>query len=198
MDGESAIRVFILDDHEVVRRGVLQCLNAEEGIEVVGEAATAESAVALVPRLGVDVAILDVRLPGRSGVEACRQIRAASPRTACLMLTGYADDTALLAAIMAGAVGYVTKLGLGEELVEAVRAVAAGRSVLSPEATWRVMERLRSLAEDRTMDLLSDEDQRVLALIEEGLTNPEIAIVMSLPEQAVRDCVSSLLALVGI
>lgn len=198
MNGDGTIRVFILDDHEMVRRGVRDCLAAEQDIEVAGEAATVESAVAMVPRLAVDVAVLDVRLPDGSGVEACREIRSTSPGTGCLMLTGHADDKALLAAIMAGAAGYVTKLGLGDELVEAVRTVATGQSVLSPEATWRVMERLRILAEDGTIGMLSMADQRVLALIEDGLTNPEIAAEMALPEQAVRDCVSSLLAMAGI
>jgi len=200
MDGDNPIRVFILDDHEMVRRGLRECLSAEDGIEVVGEAATAEVAVSMVPRLGVDVAVLDVRLrlPGSSGVEACREIRTASPGTACLMLTGHADDKALLASILAGAVGYVTKQGFGDELVEAVRTVAAGQSVLSPEATWRVMEQLQALMADGTADTLSTEEQQVLVLIEEGLTNPEIAAEMALPEQAVRDCVASLLAIAGI
>ena len=193
----GVIRVFILDDHELVRLGVREYLAHEARIEVAGEAATAELAVAMVPRLEVDVAILDVQLATGSGVQVCREIRSACPQTACLMLTGHPRDKAVLAAIMAGAAGYVTKLGLSDELGEAVRAVAAGQSVLSPQATWQVMERLNSLAADSAHPL-STVDQQVLVLIEEGLTNQEIATQLSLPEQSVRDSVSSLLETVGV
>jgi len=198
MDSDYPIRVFILDDHEMVRRGLREYLSAEGDIDVVGEAATVQAAVTLVSRLAVEVAILDVRLADGSGVEACREIRTVSPQTRCLMLTGYADDKALLASILAGAAGYVSKQGFGEELADAVRTVASGRSALSPEATWRVMERLESLVSDGTAETLSAEERQVLALIEDGLTNPEIAAEMALPEQVVRDCVASLLAIAGI
>ncbi len=197
MDGDETIRVFVLDDHELLRRCVRDLLGREEGIEVVGEAATAESAVTRVPGLAVDVAVLDVRLPDGSGVGACREILSASPRTACLMLTGHADDKAMLAAIMAGAAGYVTKAGISEELAEAVRAAAAGMSVLSPEATWRVMERLHSLTQPGPA-ALTGLDRQVLTLMEARLTNLEIAAEMSVPEQAVRDSVSALLAMAGV
>lgn len=192
------IRVFILDDHEMVRRGVHACLDAEEGIEVVGEAATAESAIVRVPVLDVDVAVLDVQLADGSGIEACREIRAASPGTACLMLTGHSDDQALVASVMAGAAGYVTKLGLGDELVEAVRAVATGRSVLGPEATQRLMARIRSRtgAAD-PLAVLSAQEKRVLELVGEGLTNRDIAARMFLSEKTVKNYMSSVLSKLG-
>jgi two-component system, NarL family, response regulator DevR len=197
-DGEDKIRVFILDDHELVRRGIWDRLGREDDIEVVGEAATAESAIIRAPLLGVDVAILDVRLPDGDGVEVCREIRAASPETACLMLTGYSDDQAMLSAIMAGAAGYVTKTGLAEELVDAVRAVAAGHSVLGPDAAERVMARLRSQATAADpLAGLSGQEKRVLELIGEGLTNREIAARMFLSEKTVKNYVSALLAKLG-
>jgi two-component system response regulator DevR len=197
MGGNENIRVFVLDDHELVRRGVRDLLSREDGIEVVGEAATAVAAVALVPRLAVHVAVLDVWLPDGSGTAACREIRSASPDTACLMLTGHADDKAMLAAIMAGAVGYVNKAGIGEELAEAVRAAASGASALSPEATWRVRERLRTLVESGPA-VLTGLDRDVLTLIEQGLTNNEIAAEMNIPEQVVRDSVSALLSMADV
>jgi len=197
MNGDRPIRVFILDDHELIRLGVRECLAREAHIEVVGEAATAELAVAMVTRLAVDVALLDVQLPGGSGVQACRDIRAACPQTACLMLTGYTQDKAMLASVMAGSAGYVTKLGVADELAEAVRAVAVGRTWLGPQGRWRILEQLNSLAVAPAAGLCA-QDQKVLALIEEGLTNPEIAAALSLPEQSVRDSVSSLLTVVGV
>jgi DNA-binding NarL/FixJ family response regulator len=197
-NGGNTIRVFILDDHEMIRRGVRDCLNAEEGIEVVGEAATGESAIVRVPLLGVDVAILDVRLAEGDGIQVCREIRSTSPDTACLMLTGHNDDEAMLAAIMAGAAGYVTKLGVGEELVEAVRTVASGRSVLGPDAAQRVMARIRAQATATDpLAALGNQEKRVLELIGEGLTNREIAGRMFLSEKTVKNYVSSLLAKLG-
>jgi len=198
MNRYGVVRVFILDDHELIRMGVRECLAYEARIELVGEAATAELAVAMVPRLAVDVAVLDVRLPSGSGIEACREIRSACPQTECVMLTGHAEDEAMLAAIMAGAAGYVSKLAIVDELGEVVRAVAAGKSMLPPEATWRVMQRLNFLADADHEVALPVQDQQVLALIGEGMTNQEIAAELSLPEQAVRDSVSSLLALAGV
>src|SRR4051812_5958538 len=126
----GAIRVFLLDDHEVVRRGVRELLEAEDDIEVVGEAGTAEEAIGRIPATSPDVAILDVRLPDGTGVEVCRDVRSARPELACIMLTSYADDEALFEAIMAGASGYVLKQVRGSDLVDAVRRVAAGQSLL--------------------------------------------------------------------
>lgn len=192
------IRVFVLDDHEVVRLGLKDLLDGEPDMEVVGEAATAESAVSRVPVLGVDVAVLDVRLPDGDGVEVCREIRSASPGTACLMLTGYGDDRALLAAIMAGAAGYAMKQSIGTDVVEAVRAVAEGRSALGPEAAQRVMALLREKAETTDpLAALSSQEKRVLELIGEGLTNREIAERMFLSEKTVKNYVSSLLTKLG-
>jgi DNA-binding NarL/FixJ family response regulator len=197
-DARKNIRVFVLDDHEVVRRGVKELLDAEPDMEVVGEAATAESAVGRVPLLGVDVAVLDVRLPDGDGVEVCREIRSASPGTACLMLTGYGDDRAVLAAIMAGAAGYAMKHAHGMDVVESVRAVAEGRSALGPEAAERVMALLREKAETTDpLAALSSQEKRVLDLIGEGLTNREIAERMFLSEKTVKNYVSALLTKLG-
>jgi DNA-binding NarL/FixJ family response regulator len=197
-DARKIIRVFVLDDHEVVRLGLKDLLDAEPDMEVVGEAATAESAVNRVRVLKVDVAVLDVRLPDGNGVEVCREIRSASPGTACLMLTGYGDDRALLAAIMAGAAGYSMKQSLGTDVVEAVRAVAEGRSALGPEASQRVMALLREKAETTDpLAALSGQEKRVLERIGEGLTNREIAERMFLSEKTVKNYVSSLLTKLG-
>ena len=194
----KTIRVFVVDDHEVVRMGLKDLLAAEPDMEVVGEAATAESAVSRVPVLGVDVAVLDVRLPDGDGVEVCREIQSASPGTACLMLTGYGDDRALLAAIMAGAAGYAMKQSHAAEVVEAVRAVAEGRSALGPEAAQRVMALLREKAETTDpLAALSSQEKRVLDLIGEGLTNREIAGRMFLSEKTVKNYVSALLTKLG-
>ena len=195
---KKIIRVFVLDDHEVVRLGLKDLLDGEPDMEVVGEAATAESALSRVPVLGVDVAVLDVRLPDGDGVEVCREIRSASPGTACLMLTGYGDDRALLAAIMAGAAGYAMKQAIGTDVVDAVRAVAEGRSALGPEAAQRVMALLREKAETTDpLAALSSQEKRVLELIGEGLTNREIAERMFLSEKTVKNYVSSLLTKLG-
>ncbi|MFF3562283.1 response regulator [Streptomyces sp. NPDC002574] len=200
MPEKSTIAVFLLDDHEVVRRGVHELLSAEPGIEVVGEAGTAAEALARLPAVRPDVALLDVRLPDGSGVEVCREVRSRQPETKCLMLTSYADDEALFDAIMAGAAGYVLKDIRASDLVGAVRDVAAGRSLLDPAATARVMERLRGggteRAEDRLSDL-TDQEKRILDLIGEGLTNRQIGERLHLAEKTVKNYVSSLLAKLG-
>jgi DNA-binding NarL/FixJ family response regulator len=197
--GEEAgrIRVFLLDDHEVVRMGLRELLAGEPDIDVVGEAATAESALNRLPLLGVDVAMLDVRLPDGDGVDVCRKIKSASPGTACLMITGYGDDQAVLAAITAGAAGYVMKQAAGPELVDAVRAVAAGRSALGPEAAQRVMASLRDQGIIDPVAVLGSQERRVLELVGEGLTNREIAARMFLSEKTVKNYVSSLLTKLG-
>ncbi|MDX3073325.1 response regulator [Streptomyces sp. NPDC088354] len=200
MPEKSTIAVFLLDDHEVVRRGVHELLSAEPGIEVVGEAGTAAEALARLPAVRPDVALLDVRLPDGSGVEVCREVRSRQPETKCLMLTSYADDEALFDAIMAGAAGYVLKDIRASDLVGAVRDVAAGRSLLDPAATARVMERLRGggaeKAEDRLSDL-TEQEKRILDLIGEGLTNRQIGERLHLAEKTVKNYVSSLLAKLG-
>lgn len=177
-----------------------ELLSAEPGIEVVGEAGTAAEALARLPAVRPDVALLDVRLPDGSGVEVCREVRSRQPETKCLMLTSYADDEALFDAIMAGAAGYVLKDIRASDLVGAVRDVAAGRSLLDPAATARVMERLRGggaeKAEDRLSDL-TEQEKRILDLIGEGLTNRQIGERLHLAEKTVKNYVSSLLAKLG-
>jgi DNA-binding NarL/FixJ family response regulator len=196
--GPRQIKVFLLDDHEIVRRGVRELLEAESDIAVVGEAGTAESALARIPALRPDVAVLDVRLPDGDGVSVCRDIRSRLPEVACLMLTSFGDDEALFDAIMAGAAGYVLKQIRGTDLVGAVRTVASGASMLDPEAASRVMRRMRDQA-TRTDPLagLTPQERRILELIGEGLTNRQIGERMYLAEKTVKNYVSGLFAKLG-
>ncbi|MGW0870711.1 response regulator [Streptomyces sp. NPDC002740] len=199
MREEGKITVFLLDDHEVVRRGVREMLSVESDIEVVGEAGTATDALVRIPATRPDVAVLDVRLPDGSGVEVCREIRSRDDSVKCLMLTSYADDEALFDAIMAGASGYVLKAIRGEELLTAVRDVAAGRSLLDPVATARVLQRLREgtpKADDRLAHL-TDQERRILDLIGEGLTNRQIGTELHLAEKTIKNYVSGLLSKLG-
>jgi two-component system, NarL family, response regulator DevR len=192
------IRVFLLDDHEIVRRGLRELLEAEDDIEVVGEAGTAEEAVGRIPATSPDVAVLDVRLPDGSGVEVCRDVRSARPELACIMLTSYADDEALFEAIMAGAAGYVLKQVKGAELVDAIRRVAAGQSLLDPGVTARVLDRLRQGSEeDERLRGLTEQEHRILDLLADGMTNRQIAEEMFLAEKTVKNYVSNLLAKMG-
>jgi two-component system, NarL family, response regulator DevR len=193
-----AIRVFLVDDHEVVRRGLKDLLDAEDDIEVVGDAATAGMALAGIAATAPDVAVLDVRLPDGNGVEVCREVRARDPRIACLMLTSFGDDEALFDAIMAGAAGYLLKDIRGNDLVEAVRHVATGESLLDPSVTGKVLDRLRKgNDEDPRLSSLSDQERKILVLIAEGLTNRQIAERMHLAEKTVKNYVSNLLAKLG-
>ncbi|MEV1292021.1 response regulator transcription factor [Pseudonocardia sp. NPDC049635] len=195
------ISVFLLDDHEIVRRGLAQLLELEDDIEIVGEAATAAQATARLPALRPDVAILDVRLPDGDGVSVCRDVRSAvTPPPACLMLTSHADDEALFGAIMAGASGYLLKQVAGVDLVGAVRTVAAGGSLLDPKATAAVLDRLRRGADadaDPRYDALSPQEQRILELIADGLTNRRIGDELHLAEKTVKNYVSSVLHKLG-
>jgi two-component system, NarL family, response regulator DevR len=201
--GESAgdrgqIRVFLLDDHEIVRMGVRDLLEAEPDITVVGEAGTASSALARIPALRPDVAVLDVRLPDGDGVSVCREIRSAMPQVACLMLTSFGDDEALFDAIMAGAAGYVLKQIRGTDLVGAVRTVASGQSLLDPEAASKVMRRMRDAAAHADpLAALTPQERRILELIGEGLTNRQIGERMFLAEKTVKNYVSALFAKLG-
>jgi DNA-binding NarL/FixJ family response regulator len=192
------ISVFLLDDHEIVRRGVHDLLEAEPDITVIGEAATAESALARIPALKPDVAVLDVRLPDGNGVTVCREIRSKMPDVTCLMLTSYGDDEALFDAIMAGAAGYVLKQIRGTDLVGAVRTIASGQSLLDPEAASRVMQRMRDQAQ-RSDPLagLTEQERRILELIGEGLTNRQIGERLFLAEKTVKNYVSALFAKLG-
>jgi DNA-binding NarL/FixJ family response regulator len=191
-----AIRVFLLDDHEVVRRGIRELLEAEDDMEVVGEADTAEIAYGRIPATNPDVAVLDVRLPDGDGVEVCRDVRSNHPEIACLMLTSFSDDEALFAAIMAGAAGFVLKQVRGNDLVDAIRRVAAGESLLDPSLTEKVLERLRTGPEDE-LAALTPQERRILDLIGEGLTNRQIGEQMYLAEKTVKNYVSNLLAKLG-
>jgi two-component system, NarL family, response regulator DevR len=191
-------RVFLVDDHEVVRRGLKDLLEAEDDIDVVGDAATAGMALAGIAKSSPDVAVLDVRLPDGNGVEVCREVRARDPRIAVLMLTSFGDDEALFDAIMAGAAGYLLKDVKGHDLVDAVRRVAAGESLLDPSVTGKVLERLRKGDdEDPRLKALSEQERRILALIAEGLTNRQIAERMHLAEKTVKNYVSNLLSKLG-
>ena len=192
------IRVFLLDDHEVVRRGVRDLLESEGDVIVVGEASTAAEALARVPAVRPDVAVLDVRLPDGDGVTVCRDLRSQFPELACLMLTSFADDEALFDSILAGAAGYVLKQVRGADILGAVRTVAGGGSLLDSGTTARVMQRLRDQA-TATDPLagLSEQERRVLELIGEGLTNRQIGERMFLAEKTVKNYVSNVLAKLG-
>jgi two-component system, NarL family, response regulator DevR len=193
------IRVFLLDDHEVVRRGLADLLQSQGDIEVVGESGLAQEATHRIPALRPDVAILDARLPDGSGIDVCRDVRTVDSSIKGLILTSYEDDEALFAAIMAGAAGYVLKQIRGTDLVDAVRRVAAGQSLLDPAVTQRVLERIRSGVEQpRELKSLTEQERRILEYIAEGLTNREIAGKMFLAEKTVKNYVSSLLAKLGL
>ncbi|MER5355963.1 response regulator transcription factor [Kitasatospora sp. NPDC002551] len=198
----APVRVFLLDDHEVVRRGVHDLLDGEPDLEVVGEAGTAEQALVRIPALRPDVAVLDVRLGDGDGVAVCRELRSRMPDLACLMLTSFDDEEALLDAVMAGAAGYVLKQISGTDLVAAVRTVASGRSMLDPGAATRLLNRLRSEAEPAQPSgggpELTAREQEVLALIGEGLTNRQIGERLFLAEKTVKNHVSRLLAKLGV
>lgn len=198
---DGKIKVFLLDDHEVVRRGVHELLSVEEDIEIVGEAGTATDALVRIPATRPDVAVLDVRLPDGSGVEVCREVRSQDEDVKCLMLTSFADDEALFDAIMAGASGYVLKAIRGNELLSAVRDVAAGRSLLDPVATARVLERLRDGGRngrgDDRLAHLTEQERKILDLIGEGLTNRVIGERLHLAEKTIKNYVSSLLSKLG-
>ena len=193
----TAVRVFLLDDHEIVRRGLRELLETEDDVEVVGEAGTAAEALARIPATTPDVAVLDVQLPDGSGVEVCREIRSGHPEISCLMLTSFADDEAVYAAIMAGAAGYLLKQVRGADLVDAVKRVGQGESLLDPAVTARVLERLREPPSDDGLAALTDQERRILELIAEGLTNRQIGEQMFLAEKTVKNYVSNVLSKLG-
>ncbi|MEU3709920.1 response regulator [Streptomyces catenulae] len=199
----TAIRVFLVDDHEVVRRGLRDLIDDAPGMEVAGEAATADQAVARGPALRPDVAVLDVRLPDGDGIAVCRELRSRMPGLACLMLTSFDDEDALLDAIMAGAAGYVLKQIQGADLVSAVRTVATGQSMLDPATTARLMRSLRGpgeakAPEEERLAVLSERERAVLELIGEGLTNRQIAHRLRLSEKTVKNHISRLLGKLGV
>jgi two-component system, NarL family, response regulator DevR len=192
-----SIRVFLLDDHEVVRRGLRELLESEGDIEVVGEAGTAQEAYSRIPPTAPDVAVLDVRLPDGDGIEVCREVRSRHPETACIMLTSFADDEAVYAAIMAGAAGYVLKQVRGTDLVDGIRRVAAGDSLLDPSVTTRVLDRLRHRDDVDELAALTDQERKILELIAEGLTNRQIGERMFLAEKTVKNYVSNMFVKLG-
>src|SRR5688500_6144571 len=194
--GDMTVRVFLLDDHEVVRRGLRELLEAEGDLVVVGGAGTAEEAYGRIPATTPDVAVRDVRLPVGYGVEVCREVRSRHPEINCLMLTSFADDEALFSAIMAGAAGYVLKQVRGTDLVDAVRRVGAGESLLDPTVTARVLERLRHPEVDE-LRMLTDQERRILDHIAEGLPNRQLGGRMYLAQKTVKNYVSNVLSKLG-
>lgn len=196
--GSTPIRVFLLDDHEIVRRGISDLLQSEPDIVVVGEAATAAEALRRIPAATPHVAVLDARLPDGSGIEVCREIRSTEPTIRCLILTSYDDNDAIFAAVMAGAAGYLLKEVQGNNLVDAIRQVAAGKSLMDPGVTGRLLSRLRDGApEDQRLASLTEREREVLGLITEGLTNREIGERLFLAEKTIKNYVSGLLAKLG-
>jgi DNA-binding NarL/FixJ family response regulator len=193
------VRVFLLDDHEVVRRGLKDLFESEEGFEVVGESASAKDAEARIPALRPDVAVLDGRLPDGSGVEVCRSIRSVDPSIRAIILTSYDDDEAIFAAIMAGAAGYVLKQIIGNDLRDVVRKVAEGQSLLDPAVTERVLDRLRDGGSSEPAELrsLTPQERRILELIAEGHTNRQIGEKLFLAEKTVKNYVTSVLHKLG-
>jgi len=196
----SEIRVMLVDDHEIVRQGLRSLLERRENLRVVAEAGTVEEAVAAAAETQPDVVVMDVRLPDGTGIEACREIRAARPETRVLMLTSYADDEAVYAAILAGAASYMLKQTRGRELVAAIEAVARGESLLDPAVTQSVLTRMREMAGGGHKDKLSElseQERRILGLIAEGKTNREIAATIFLSEKTVKNYVSTILSKLG-
>lgn len=194
------VKVFLLDDHEVVRRGLRELLESEGDVEIVGEAATAASAIGRILALRPDVAVLDARLPDGSGIEVCRHVRSVDPAIRAIILTSFDDDEALFAAIMAGASGYVLKQVTGQDLLSAVRHVATGASLLDPQVTERVMQRIRdgSSQEPDELKSLTAQERRILELVAEGLTNRQIGKKLFLAEKTVKNYMSSILAKLGL
>ena len=196
---QTPIRVFLLDDHEVVRRGLHDLLESEGDIEIIGESGSAREAIARIPALRPDVAVLDGRLPDGSGIDVCREVRSVDPSIKALILTSYDDDEALFAAILAGAAGYVLKQIGGNDLVDGVRRVAAGQSLLDPSLVARVLERVRNGPEaHEELAALTEQERKILALIAEGLTNRQIGERMFLAEKTVKNYVSSVLSKLGL
>ncbi len=195
---EQHVRIFLLDDHEVVRRGIAELLSAVPGFEIVGEAGTVEQALARVMAAKPDVAVLDARLPDGSGIDVCREIRSALPNTYCLILTSYDDQDAVLSSVLAGASGYVLKEVRTSGLVDAIRQVALGRSLIDPAVIAQVMDRVREGSPtDSRLASLTQREREVLDLIADGLTNKQIGERLFLAEKTVKNYVSSLLGKLG-
>jgi two-component system response regulator DevR len=200
MTASAVTRVLICDDHEVVREGLRTLLSRRQDLAVVGEAGTMQEAIETAAKAKPDVVIMDVRLPDGSGVEACRAIREARPETHVIMLTSYADDEALFASILAGASGYLLKQTRGQAVVDAIQAVAQGRSLLDPDVTGKVLERVRRGRdqEDPAIASLTDQERKVLEQLAEGKTNREIGTALFLSEKTVKNYVSRILDKLGL
>jgi two-component system, NarL family, response regulator DevR len=195
---DRPIRVFIVDDHELVRRGLTDLLTATDDLIIVGEAATAGDALRRIPAATPDVALLDARLPDGSGIDVCREIRSSQENVKCVILTSYDDDEALFAAVMAGASGYLLKQIGGNSLVEGIRQVAAGRSLLDPAVTQKLLDRLRNPVEpDPVVGSLTAREREILDLIADGYTNRQIGERLFLAEKTVKNYVSGLLTKLG-
>jgi two-component system response regulator DevR len=194
-------RVFLVDDHEIVRRGIADLINAEPDLDVIGEAETAKQAIGRIAATVPDVVVLDVHLPDGSGIDVCRDVRSANPSVRCLLLTAFDDDTAGSAAVLAGASGYILKNIRGHNLIESIRAVARGRSLIDPAMTRRIVERVDRAADGARAEApgldLTHRERQVLELIADGLTNREIGEQLELAEKTVKNYVSALLAKLG-
>ena len=194
MKSDGPLKVLIVDDHDIVRKGLVMLISRQEDILVAGEAGTAAEAVAKTRELSPDVIVMDIRLPDESGIEACREIRSQNPDVKVLMLTSYSDEEAVMASIMAGASGYLLKEIRSQEIVDAIRRVGAGQSLLDPSVTSSVLERVRrGNKEDDPLAQLTDQERRILELIADGLTNKEIADDVSLSDKTVKNYVSNIL-----
>jgi DNA-binding NarL/FixJ family response regulator len=197
VDAKRHLRLLVVDDHEVVRQGLVALLDRREGFEVVAQAATVTESIALAGRYEPDLVIMDVRLPDGSGIEACREIRATRPETRVVMLTSYPDEEAVLSAIIAGASGYLLKQIRGRDLVSALEAVGRGESLLDPAVTEKVLERVRRVASGSDTDELAEltgQERKILLLVAEGKTNKEIASEVFLSDKTVKNYVSSILS----
>lgn len=195
-DPQANIRVFLLDDHEIVRLGVAELVNSEADLEVVGQAGTAAEALSVVTATMPDVAVLDVRLEDGTGIEVCRDIRSAHPEVACLILTSFADDRALVDASLAGAAGYVLKQVRGNDLLDSIRRVAKGAQLLDNATVRMGMQRLRD-SDAGKIDALTEQEHRIFDLIGDGMSNRQIAEQMFLAEKTVKNYVSNMLAKLG-
>lgn len=199
-DVPQHIRLFLLDDHQIVRRGLRDLFESEPGFEIVGESGSAVEAISRIPALQPQVAVLDARLPDGSGIDVSRSVRSIDPSIKALILTSYDDDEAIFAAIMAGADGYLLKQIDGMDLVDAVRRIASGQSLLDPAVTRKVLDRVRARAEDGPVELrkLTEQERKVLELIAQGLTNRQIGEKLFLAEKTVKNYVSNILAKLGL
>ena len=191
------LRLLVVDDHEIVRHGLVALLDRRDGFEVVAQAGSVAEAIAESARFEPDIVVMDVRLPDGTGIEACREIRAARPETRVLMLTSYPDEEAVLSAIIAGASGYLLKQIRGRDLVSALESVGRGESLLDPAVTERVLQRVRTAVSGGATDELGDltsQERKILLLVAEGKTNKEIAADVFLSDKTVKNYVSSILS----